>query len=116
MRPLRRLSVIDQTAEHIREGLRDGRWSGKLPGMRPLAAELDVSKDTIMAALHKLEAEGLLANPGKSRRRVIPEGASKKSPAPSAQKSLRIGLIEYEPFRETSALLQRMLLRIEHDL
>lgn len=116
MRPLRRLSVIDQTAEHIREGLRAGRWSGKLPGMRPLAAELDVSKDTMMAALRILEAEGLLANPGKSRRREIPAAPAAPEAKPGEQKSLRIGLIEYEPFKDTSALLQRMLLRIEHDL
>ena len=111
MRPLRRLSVIDQTAAHIREGLLEGRWRGRLPGMRPLAAELDVSKDTVMAALRRLEEEGLLKNPGRSRRRAIAEDAGIV-----ARGGLRVGLLEYEPFAATSGLLQRMMLRIEHDL
>lgn len=111
MSAFRRLSVIDQTAEHIRQGLLDGRWRGRLPGMRPLAAELDVSKDTVMAALRRLEEEGLLKNPGRSRRRAIAD-----TPAPAAPKGLRIGLFEYEPFAVTSGILQRMMLRIEHEL
>ena len=43
MHPIRRLSLAEQTAAHLREGLRRGRWRGTLPGLVRLAAELDVS-------------------------------------------------------------------------
>jgi len=38
MQKLRRLSLAEQTAAHLRKGLRRGHWRGKLPGLVPLAA------------------------------------------------------------------------------
>ena len=71
MRPLRRLSVAEMSAEHLRVDLRRGRWRGALPGVACLAAELDVSRDTIRAALRLLETEGLLGSRGPGRSRAI---------------------------------------------
>ena len=64
MKPLPRLSVPDQTAAHLREGLRAGLWSGELPGVLRLARELGVCKDAVRAALIRLEGEGLLLPEG----------------------------------------------------
>jgi ectoine hydroxylase-related dioxygenase (phytanoyl-CoA dioxygenase family) len=40
MHPLRRLSLPEQCAAHLRAGLLASRWSGVLPGVARLAAEL----------------------------------------------------------------------------
>ena len=47
MKPLRRISIIELTAAHLREGLRAGRWSGDLPGVARLVKELDVGHRTV---------------------------------------------------------------------
>ena len=60
IRPIRRVSIVEQTAAHLREGIRTGRWRGELPGVLRLATECDVSKDAIRDALRLLEAEGLV--------------------------------------------------------
>jgi DNA-binding transcriptional MocR family regulator len=48
----------------LREGIRQGGWSGPLPGVRRLAAELDVAPRRVRHALGLLEAEGLLGGRG----------------------------------------------------
>ena len=59
--PIRKVSIAEQTAEHLREGIRSGRWAGELPGVLRLAADLEVSKGAVRDALHLLEGEGLLS-------------------------------------------------------
>ena len=44
----------------LREGLREGRWQGSMPGRNRLAVELGVNHKTVKAALVILEREGLL--------------------------------------------------------
>jgi DNA-binding FadR family transcriptional regulator len=62
-----RISLPEQVAEHLREGIRQGQWSGHLPGGPRLAAELDVAPRTVRQALGLLEAEGLLGGRGPGR-------------------------------------------------
>jgi DNA-binding GntR family transcriptional regulator len=54
MKSLRRLSLAEQTAEYLRERLLSGYWGGKLPGVNPLCAELQVSQATVRAAFRQL--------------------------------------------------------------
>ncbi|MCF7674738.1 MAG: substrate-binding domain-containing protein [Akkermansiaceae bacterium] len=84
-----RLSVAEQTAEHLREGFRKGRWSGTLPGVLRLVAELDVSPPTLRAALRILEAEGLLVSHGKGRSRTIAKVAATRH-------ALRVGILIHD--------------------
>ena len=74
--PLRRLSVVEQTAVHLREGLRAGQWRGQLPGVVRLSAELGVSTHTLRAALLTIEAEGLIRMSEDRRSRHVPERVS----------------------------------------
>ena len=60
MQPIRLFSVVEQTAEHLRKGLHEGRWRGNLPGVVQLATECDVAIRNMRAALQQLEAECLL--------------------------------------------------------
>ncbi|MFT5854498.1 MAG: DNA-binding LacI/PurR family transcriptional regulator [Verrucomicrobiales bacterium] len=103
-----RLTVAEQTAEHLREGFRNGRWSGTLPGVMRLAAELDVSPPTLRAALWELEAEGLLISHGKGRSRTIAKAAA-------TREALRVGILIHDvpiEARTQDGLIQQ----IQHDL
>lgn len=88
-----------------------------MPGVRKLAAELDVSASTVVAALRQLEAEGLLVTQGAGRRRSVSQGEG-------VRRSLRIGILAYdrvsrENSRRTGAMIQsqhELLFVIQHDL
>lgn len=108
MQPLRRLSVAEMTAEHLRAGLRAGRWRGALPGVARLATELDVSRDTVRAALRLLETDGLLGSGGPGRsRRVIANGAGSHP--------LRVGILQHDPL-EVQNITSHLLLQVQRDL
>ena len=52
---LRSLSVSSQAALHIRSELERGHWTGELPGVHHLAAELGINRKTVESALRQLE-------------------------------------------------------------
>jgi hypothetical protein len=43
MHEIPRISLPERVAEHLREGIHQGRWSCHLPGVPQLAAELNVA-------------------------------------------------------------------------
>ncbi len=71
MQPFTALSAAEQVAEHLRAELLRGSFSGTMPGVNPLAAELGVNHKTVKAALKMLENEGLLVNQGRGVQRCI---------------------------------------------
>jgi DNA-binding LacI/PurR family transcriptional regulator len=109
MQQLRRVSLPEQTAAHLREGLRRGHWRGTLPGLVRLAAELDVSTKTIQAALRQLEGEGLLGARGQGCSRAILQPRA-------ARQSLRVGILPYEALLEEQPKASQVLFQIQHDL
>jgi DNA-binding LacI/PurR family transcriptional regulator len=112
--PFRQRSLIEQIADHLRQGFRNGHWCGQLPGVRELARELGVSKDTVEAALRILEVEGSLESGGPCRRKqiVLSRGSTEKG------KVLRVGIVLSEPLRQINLNAQQVMLglirRIEH--
>ena len=77
-------STAKQLTLYLREELKRGRWSGKMPGVIRLADELGVARNSVEAALHELEREGLLRSQGKGRGRIIdPTAATGKGYEPS---------------------------------
>jgi DNA-binding LacI/PurR family transcriptional regulator len=110
MKRLRRQSLIEITADHLREGFRTGRWRGLLPGVLALASELDVSKDTVRAALRLLESEGSLQDNGAGRSRKIMTRRIQK------KRTLRIAILTSLPFLEDNSRTQRLLLVIKNAL
>jgi DNA-binding LacI/PurR family transcriptional regulator len=109
MRPLHRPSIAELTAEHLREGLRAGRWRKVLPGVGRLAAELDVSRDTVRAALRLLESEGLLGAQGLGRSRAV-TALGVEHPR------LRVGLLLHNALSDEQSKVAQVLLRIQSDL
>ncbi|MBT8044702.1 MAG: GntR family transcriptional regulator, partial [Verrucomicrobiae bacterium] len=95
------LSASEQVAERLREDLRRGTWTDKMPGEHRLVAELGTSHDTVKEALRKLESEGLLLNqgPGKQRLICLNEGEGRAT-------SLRLQILLYE---KTDAKLHYIL-------
>lgn len=86
------LSAAEQVAEHLRDGLLRGTWSGEMPGTPQLAAELGIDRKTITAALGQLEEEGLLVSQGIGKpRRIAPRSSEDAAP------TLRLGILEYSP-------------------
>ncbi|MBI5775588.1 MAG: substrate-binding domain-containing protein [Verrucomicrobia bacterium] len=66
----RRLSLVAQTAQSLRDGIQSGRWRGHLPGERELCAHLQVSRPTLRAALAELQRKGWLGVSDRRRRRI----------------------------------------------
>lgn len=91
MTHLRFTSVAEQVAQILRDGLRQGRWRGTMPGRIRLAEELGVNHKTANAALQILEDEGLIVSRGAGRVREI---VNSRGFAPS---SLRVAILLYEP-------------------
>lgn len=107
---LRRLSLVEQTANLLREGLDQGRWRGQLPGVVRLAEALGVSTHTLRAALLLLETEGrvALSEDGRSRH-VTAKGTADKH-------QLRIGILLYGPLGEDSPHTIHFMISLHHAL
>ena len=112
MHSIRRLSLVEQTASHVIEGLRAGHWGGKLPGVQRLATECDVSRNTMRAVFRLLEGQGVLAPAGRGRSRTVRPGG-RSSPAKSA---LRVAVLLKCPLSEEEPDVQGFLLKLQHDL
>lgn len=67
MPPVQRPLLLDETVTHLRREIADGTFGEELPACRHLSAALQVSVPTVLAALERLAAEGLLER-GKPRR------------------------------------------------
>lgn len=117
MKPFHRLSLVEQTTEHLRGRLRSGQWSDKVPGVVRLCEDLNVSQGTIRAALRLLEAEGLLVPGGhcRSRKVAIPaDGARNRN-------TITVGFLLHDArpkgYPKSWPLhLEPMMLEIQHAL
>lgn len=111
MRSLRRVSVIEQTAAHLRERLLAGFWKGELPGVLRLAEECDVSKNTVRAAVRQLEQEGLLAPNGHHGRAILPAGKAIR-----AKRRLQVAVLPHIRLADEAAADQNLFLELKHAL
>jgi len=65
-----RLSLVAQTAQSLREGIRAGHWRTHLPGERQLCAHFQVGRTTLRAALEELQHQRWLDVAHGKRRRI----------------------------------------------
>lgn len=107
---LRRLSVVEQSAELLREGLRAGRWKGKLPGVVLLAQELGVATKTLRAAFRIVEAEGLVKLGANGRSRHVPARVARR------KRPLRIGILLFDSLANESGVSMELFLGLHHAL
>lgn len=85
------VTIVEQVASHLKEGIQQGRWRDEMPGREVLARELGVSPMTVVRALKLLEREKILDPQGTGRRRRI---LLSSNPAPTSQ---RVVILPYEP-------------------
>lgn len=71
MKPFKSLTVVEQLAAHLKEGILEGELRGNMPGSKSLGASLGVSSNTVTAAVELLEREGFLKPQGHGRRNLI---------------------------------------------
>lgn len=67
MKPFHTLSAVEQLAEHLRGEIISGALAGTLPGVHRLAKDLRVSPRSVLAAVERLERDGLLVGQGDRR-------------------------------------------------
>src|SRR6478609_10888866 len=111
MKSLRRVSVIEQTAAHLRERLLAGHWQEELPGVIRLAQEFQVSKNTVRAALRQLEQEGLLAANGQNGRAIL---TAEKTDC--GKRVIRIGLLPRKRLADEVAYVQSLKSELQREL
>jgi len=110
MHTLKRQSLIEQTAGHLRQGFQSGQWQGHLPGVQRLAEALGVSKDTVRAALNLLEKEGSLKAQGAGKCRKI----APASDTAQKQRTLHMAILLPVPLRDDNAHSHRLILGIQN--
>src|SRR6185436_4195898 len=73
----------------LKSGIRAGRLgaAARLPSTRALAADLGVSRNTVMLAYEQLAAEGYLVSRHRSTTSVASATPPRASPAPSGAKA-----------------------------
>jgi DNA-binding LacI/PurR family transcriptional regulator len=76
-----RISLVDQTAQSLREGIRSGYWQKQLPGERELCSNLQISRRTLRAALDELQRTGWLEVSQRRRRRIKTRRVNRSSMA-----------------------------------
>lgn len=81
MEPFKPLSVVDQLVAHLRGAITRGELGGSMPAIRRLAGALEVSSNTVTAALARLAGEEFLQPQGHGRRSriILPKDFARKA-------------------------------------
>lgn len=105
-----RANLVAECCRVLTLRLRAGEWAEVLPGERRLADLLQVGRDTIRAALERLEAEQLISSAKEGRRRKILEKAY--GPArPEEAIDFKVGMLS--PFH-LERLQQAVVIELDH--
>ena len=110
MKTMPRLSLTDQTANHLRQGIRESRWGGRFPGVPAIVKECEVSINVARAAVRLLEADGWVTPGGHGRRRSITRDVGGSGPS----RVLRVGILLREPRARLEPGFQEALQSIIH--
>lgn len=86
-----RESAVSQLAAHLRGGLEQGRWVGRMPGVIKLADQLGVARNTVEGALRDLERQGILTTGGRGKGRMI------RLTGGLNRNGIRVAILTFEP-------------------
>lgn len=106
--PQRILSAPEQVAACLRDELLRGRWSGALPGIHRLSADLGFPRKHVERALLLLEKEGLLIPQGAGRKRLI------RLPDGPAKRPLNVAVLDYDRYGLQEAFMVELIHRLNH--
>lgn len=107
MNPVLQPLKHELVAKRLRDGIREGHWTGNLPGVLALAAELDVAPNTVRRALRRLESDGLLTDSGLGRSRCIVTTEAGASAPP-----LAVGILHYDEQRKRHSQTTDVIMEI----
>lgn len=97
-----------QLAEYLKDEIRAGKWTSRMPGESWLMAHLQVGRGTVRGAMAQLEEEGVLVSHGQGKWRKVAMGRDD-----STARKIRIGIMPYEKLDrsrlECSSLLAGLL-------
>lgn len=88
-----RNSLTSQTADILREGIRQGVWRDRLPGERALCEKYQISRNTLRAALGQLQRDKLIQAMHGSGNRIL----TKPRKIAGRLRSYDVGLLSPEP-------------------
>ncbi len=83
-----RQSLVGQTAGILRAEIAKGTWRDALPGERSLCETLQVSRNTLRAALDQLKQDGVIRARQGSGNRILARASRKKAPPRSRDVAL----------------------------
>lgn len=116
---LSRSTLTEQVAGLIRDGLRAGRWSARMPGQGILSKEFGVSGKTVYGALRLLMEEGLLVSDGNGRGALVTAKGSRGVPGKATRRMLRVVVFSMPPIKDLPpgdySDLVRLVQDLEHD-
>jgi DNA-binding LacI/PurR family transcriptional regulator len=91
MRNLRIRSATGQLADYLKQEIRAGRWTDRMPGESWLMRNLQVGRGTVRTAMAQLEGEGVLVSHGQGRWRRI-----EMSREGGTTRKIRVRILLYE--------------------
>jgi len=108
MKNLRIRSATGQLAEYLKDEIRAGRWTDRMPGESWLMTHLQVGRGTVRGAMAQLEKEGVLVSHGQGKWRRIAMGWEA-----GAARKIRVRIFLYEKQArgdiDNSSLLAQLL-------
>lgn len=81
VKTVRRITLVEQVVEVLKDFLRQGRWPEQLPGEHQLADELQVGRSTLRIALNVLRTDGLVSVSQGRRHWITPHARKVRIPA-----------------------------------
>ncbi|MDX1680782.1 MAG: substrate-binding domain-containing protein [Akkermansiaceae bacterium] len=108
MKPFHAKTASEQLADHLREELLRGRWTGTMPGQHQLLTELGTGMETIRSALEILQKQGYLKAQGKGKRRLI------TIPEEAQITSLKVRVLPYDEENKIAPFVLDFV-RMAHD-
>lgn len=109
---IKRQTIAGQTAAHLLEGMKKGRWQGELPGVNSLSVELGVSRETIRQALGMIEEQGFLEKRGAGKARVIVGNRGRHH----VRNGLRVVILLHDRLEDEFSSTLNLILEIRHRL
>lgn len=109
---IKRQTIAGQTAAHLLEGMKKGRWQGELPGVNSLSVELGVSRETIRQALGMIEEQGFLEKRGAGKARIIATNMGRHR----VTNRLRVVILLHDRLEDEFSITLNLILEIRHRL
>lgn len=116
MNPVSKKNVAAEVHAELRRACLAGRWGERLPGVRILAAQLNVSPPTVLKALHKLTVEGILISSGARRAYRICQEVSLDEKPRKDRKTRQVVLLTHRPIEELVETTRQIIEELQKHL